>query len=446
MLPEQTMPQEAGNCLSVEVLIHPAANMLLLTDTAKIEEAITIYLTAHHPTVTRHTEITLLTHLSELEMSTQMIASLMVGDLNLSKSELLVSSFLKKMYIGDGSNRDDEDVFRLSDTKLDIIMYECIDKRLIDEFDDISLSSNLHEFDYITAGLNDDTLQSISMTALPNTKFDNLWSSLQFSAQFKSQLLGHARLSLALSEYPELNNMNNKILVLHGPPGCGKTTVCKALAHKISIQKKGILIELSGGKVFSKWFGESSKKLEIIFRDLYSLIESNPELMFCVLIDEVETLASSRSQTLDKNEATDSVRVVNTLLTQLDSLKSFPNFIIIGTSNLVSSLDEAFLDRADEVFEINQPDVGATYNILRQSINKLISCGVLEGDTLLSDFSAFKEECDLYDFSKKCHSLGKSGRGLIRLPLMVCAKRQITSGKIAPVSVSCFIQWLNDIE
>lgn len=98
------------------------------------------------------------------------------------------------------------------------------------------------------------------------------------------------------------------------------------------------------------------------------MIQPNPDLMFSILIDEVETLASSRSQALDKIEATDAVRVVNKLLTQLDSLKPFQNFIILSISNLTSCLDEAFLDRA-EVFAIDKPNVTATYQILRQSIN-----------------------------------------------------------------------------
>ena len=52
------------------------------------------------------------------------------------------------------------------------------------------------------------------------------------------------------------------------------------------------------------------------------------------------------------NEPSDSIRVVNCLLTQIDKLKSRGNVLVLATSNITEAIDVAFLDRADiKVFD-----------------------------------------------------------------------------------------------
>ncbi|RYQ84177.1 hypothetical protein Ahy_B10g103160 [Arachis hypogaea] len=63
--------------------------------------------------------------------------------------------------------------------------------------------------------------------------------------------------------------------------------------------------------------------------------ESN--LVF-VLIDEVESLAMARKAAISGSEPSDSIRVVNALLTQMDKLKSSPNVIILTTSNITTAI------------------------------------------------------------------------------------------------------------
>jgi len=82
----------------------------------------------------------------------------------------------------------------------------------------------------------------------------------------------------------------NRVVLLHGPPGTGKTSLCQALAQKLSIRlghrfPAAQLLEINAHSLFSKWFSESGKLVQKLFDHIHELLEDSDTLVF-VLIGE----------------------------------------------------------------------------------------------------------------------------------------------------------------
>lgn len=189
--------------------------------------------------------------------------------------------------------------------------------------------------------------------------------SLLFDISVKHKLLSYARSALAFASSGVDTHLVSchRLLLLHGPPGTGKTSLCRALSHKLLARcadafSAGQLIELNAHSLFSKWFSESGKLVGAVFAKVRELLD-DPRSFVAVLVDEVESLAASRAAALNGSEPSDAVRVVNAVLTQLDSLKAYANVLVLATSNITAALDAAFADRADLSVFIGLPQMRA---------------------------------------------------------------------------------------
>lgn len=250
---------------------------------------------------------------------------------------------------------------------------------------------------------------------LPSRDFDGLWENLIFEKDIKSQLMSYAHTILRLGHNgidPQIINCG-RLILLHGPPGTGKTSLCQALGQKISIQFKSVYkstfyIEINSHSLFSKWFSESGKMVMKLFKQILDIVQM-PSTLVCVLIDEVESLTLSR-QNLSQDPS-DSIRAVNAMLTQLDLLRHYGNVLILTTSNIPDKIDNAFRDRADLKIYIGPPGEAAIYSILLSCIEELKRVGILRNDEFTKD-----EILLLKQISRLC--IGLSGRTLRKLPLM----------------------------
>ncbi|XP_071957875.1 pachytene checkpoint protein 2 homolog [Antedon mediterranea] len=284
--------------------------------------------------------------------------------------------------------------------------------------------------------LDDEELAAANHWMLPSVDFDGMWENLIFDDCIKSQLLQYAHTTLLFSDKNVDNNIIswNRVVLLHGPPGTGKTSLCKALAQKLCIRLSeryvyGQLIEINSHSLFSKWFSESGKLVMKMFQKIQELID-DPNALVCVLIDEVESLTSARKSSLNGTEPSDAIRVVNALLTQIDQIKKFPNVLILTTSNVTGAIDLAFVDRADIKQYIGVPSPAAIYKIYLSCINELMKTGIIYPTQSLLDLQSLRsinfEKTDATHFSLRLKeiadgSYGLSGRTLRKMPFLAHA-------------------------
>ncbi|DAA17766.1 pachytene checkpoint protein 2 homolog [Bos indicus x Bos taurus] len=271
---------------------------------------------------------------------------------------------------------------------------------------------------------------------LPAAEFHGLWDSLVYDMEVKSHLLDYVMTTLLFSDKNVDSNLItwNRVVLLHGPPGTGKTSLCKALAQKLTIRlssryRYGQLVEINSHSLFSKWFSESGKLVTRMFQKIQDLIDDKDALVF-VLIDEVESLTASRNACRAGTEPSDAIRVVNAVLTQIDQIKRHSNVVILTTSNITERIDVAFVDRADIRQYIGPPSAAAIFKIYLSCLEELMRCQIIyPRQQLLTlrelemigfiENNVSKLSLLLSEISRK--SEGLSGRVLRKLPFLAHA-------------------------
>lgn len=143
-----------------------------------------------------------------------------------------------------------------------------------------------------------------------------------------------------------------KGVLLHGPPGTGKTMIAKAVASETDAN----FISISGPEIVSKYYGESEQKLREMFEEAQ---RDAPSIIF---IDEIDSIAPKRGEVSGEVER----RVVAQLLTLMDGLQSRGEIVVIAATNRPNSIDEALRrgGRFDREIEIGIPDRNGRLQIL----------------------------------------------------------------------------------
>ncbi|GMH42226.1 hypothetical protein BSKO_10145 [Bryopsis sp. KO-2023] len=112
-------------------------------------------------------------------------------------------------------------------------------------------------------------------------------------------------------------------MLLHGPPGCGKTALANAIANECNVP----FFRVSAPEIVSGMSGESEAKIRNLFRDAAA---SAPSIIF---IDEIDSIAQKRENAQREMER----RIVAQLLTCMDDLSGAQT--VIETPNLVGDED-----------------------------------------------------------------------------------------------------------
>eukprot|EP00536_Pseudo-nitzschia_multiseries_P009931 jgi/Psemu1/67221/estExt_Genemark1.C_2890035 len=144
-----------------------------------------------------------------------------------------------------------------------------------------------------------------------------------------------------------------KGVLLHGPPGCGKTLIANALVEETGAH----VVVINGPEIMARKGGESEANLRQAFEEA---AEKAPSIIF---MDELDSIAPKRDEAQGETEK----RVVSQLLTLMDSLKTNSNVMVIGATNRPNVIESALRrpGRFDRELEIAMPDEDGRHEILK---------------------------------------------------------------------------------
>jgi len=207
---------------------------------------------------------------------------------------------------------------------------------------------------------------------LPHEDLDGVWDSIVGVDEVKERLINQALLALRLRRDLSFTvTALHGLILLHGSPGTGKTTLARGLAAEIASLVAGgsvRLIEINPHGLMSAEHGESQQRVMELLCEQVPLRadDGRPTI---VLIDEVESMAVARSEASLKANPADVHRATDAVLTSLDRIaREHPHILTITTSNFTGMLDEAFRSRADLALELPLPDVDGIVAILRRTL------------------------------------------------------------------------------
>ncbi|MEO1047304.1 MAG: CDC48 family AAA ATPase [Pseudomonadota bacterium] len=156
--------------------------------------------------------------------------------------------------------------------------------------------------------------------------------------------------------YPELFTRLGvdppKGVLLHGPPGTGKTRLAQAVANESDAE----FFTINGPEIMGSGYGESEKRLREVFEEA---TRAAPAIVF---IDEIDSIAPKRTQVPGEAEK----RLVAQLLTLMDGLEARANLVVIAATNRPDAIDEALRrpGRFDREIVVDVPDTAGRREIL----------------------------------------------------------------------------------
>jgi transitional endoplasmic reticulum ATPase len=188
-----------------------------------------------------------------------------------------------------------------------------------------------------------------------------------------------------------------KGILLHGPPGSGKTLIARAVARETQAN----FYHVNGPEIMQRHYGESEEKLRSIFDKAQ---QNAPAIIF---LDEIDALAPRREKTEGEVEK----RIVAQLLALMDGLESRGQVVVMGATNIPNALDPALRrpGRFDREISIQVPDETGRHGILLIHSRRM----------------PLSPEVNLQDWAKKTHGFVGADLKALCQEAGICALRRI---------------------
>ncbi len=199
---------------------------------------------------------------------------------------------------------------------------------------------------YTTLAQSFEQVQPVA-TSRPADETYQTWDDLVLNPKTKREL----RQMQLMLEKPdlarELGVQSPTGILLKGPPGTGKTTIARILAHEAKCNFHAI----TPADIHQMYVGESEKRV----RDLFAKARANPPSI--IFVDEIDALLPIRQGGI----AIHSDKVVNQFLQEMDGLNVNSRVFIVGATNRPDMLDPALRrgGRLSREIEVPLPDLEA---------------------------------------------------------------------------------------
>uniref|UniRef100_A0A183BP10 AAA domain-containing protein n=1 Tax=Globodera pallida TaxID=36090 RepID=A0A183BP10_GLOPA len=197
-------------------------------------------------------------------------------------------------------------------------------------------------------------LRIAAMISLPDEgiDIDEIGGCATILDQLQENIIFPLRLMAAKVIVPSSLYTPPKGVLLHGPPGCGKTLIARAIAKNVD----AYFINFDISVLSDMFYGETTK------------LTKSEKIQPCVIfIDEIDSVLRTRQ---DYDHEVSAIMKTQFMALWDGFLNSDSTVIIIGATNRPQDVDEAIMRRLPLRMHVPKPDLAAREHILRVILRK----------------------------------------------------------------------------